>query len=91
VLEAILSLMPLDEFVDSPVWAMSPGPGEAAPMAAAYQEVCDKVAGKGIKITPLPRFDFYPRANKSYACVACLERRLYADLIIKKGIIRPGK
>ena len=91
VLEAILTLMPLDEFVDSPVLVMSPGPGEAAPVQAAYQAVCDKVAGRPIKISPLPRFDFYPRAAKSYACVATLERRLYGDLIIKKGVLKPGE
>ncbi len=91
VLEAILALMPLDEFVDSPAFVMSPGKGEKPPVLAAYQKVCDAGNGKKVKITALPRFDFYARAVQSYAMVATLERRLYGNIILKKGIIRPNE
>ena len=91
VLEAILTLMTLDEFVDAPVFVMSPGPGESAPVIAAYQKVCDAAIGKPVKIAPLPRFDFYAHAAQSYAHVATNERRLFGNIILKKGILRPGE
>jgi L-fucose mutarotase len=90
-LEAILTLMPLDDFVDAPAFVMSPGPGETPPVIAAYQKVCDTVVGKPVKIAALARFDFYTRAAQSYAHVATNERRLYGNIILKKGIVRPGE
>ena len=90
-LAAILTIFPLDEFVDSPAFLMSPGAGEAPPALAAFQTVLDAGNDKPVKVTAVPRFDFYDRAKLSYACVATAERRLYADIIIKKGILRPGE
>jgi L-fucose mutarotase len=90
-LEYILEIFPLDDFVDSPVFLMSPGPGEAPPLLGAVQPIVDKAHGKPVKVTPTPRFDFYKLAHQSYACVATAERRLYGDIVIKKGILRPGE
>ncbi len=90
-LAAILELFPLDDFVDSPVFLMSPGPGEVAPLLDVVQPIVDKAQGKKVKVTSTPRFDFYTLAHKSYACVATAERRLYGDIVIKKGILRPGE
>lgn len=90
-LAAILEIFPLDEFVDAPVFLMSPGPGKAPPLLAAVQKVVDKANGKKVKIAATPRFDFYDQARLSFACVATAERRLYGDVIIKKGILRPDE
>jgi L-fucose mutarotase len=40
-------------------------------------------------LTSLERFEFYKRANSGYAIVQTGERRLYGNLILKKGVIRP--
>ncbi|HEY1721498.1 MAG TPA: RbsD/FucU domain-containing protein [Magnetospirillaceae bacterium] len=90
-LSAILEIFPLDDFVDSPVFLMSPGPGKVPPLLGPVQKIVDKAHGKKVKIAPVPRFDFYDQARQAYACVATNERRLYGDIIIKKGILRPGE
>jgi len=90
-LAAILAVLPLDDFVDAPAFVMSPGPGEAPPVLAAFQKVADAGHGKPVKIAALPRFDFYERARQSYAMVATAERRLYGNIGIKKGILRPDE
>ena len=41
-------------------------------------------------LASLERFAFYARANACYAVVATGERRLYGNIILKKGIVRPG-
>jgi L-fucose mutarotase len=90
-LAAILEIFPLDDFVDSPVFLMSPGPDKAPPLLGPVQKIVDKAHGKKVKVTAVPRFDFYDQARESFACVATSERRLYGDIIIKKGILRPGE
>ena len=90
-LAAILEVFPLDAFVDSPVFLMSPGDDKPPPLLAAVQKVVDKGNGKKVKITATPRFDFYDRAREAFACVATAERRLYGCIIIKKGILRPNE
>jgi len=87
----ILDIFPLDDFVDSPAFLMPPGPGETAPLMGVVHPIVDKAHGKPVKIAATPRFDFYKQAHQSYACVATAERRLYGDIILKKGILRPGE
>lgn len=89
--DAILSLMPLDTFVDCAAFRMA-----VVDDAAAVPEVCREfeavVARRdpGHKVAALERFAFYDRANKAFAHVVTGERRLYGNLIMTKGIIRPG-
>jgi len=40
-------------------------------------------------VTSLERFAFYKRANAGYAMVQTGEQRLYGNIILKKGVIRP--
>jgi L-fucose mutarotase len=42
-----------------------------------------------VKLTSLERFAFYRRANAGYAIVQTGEQRLYGNIILKKGVIRP--
>jgi len=44
-----------------------------------------------VKLAALERFAFYERVRQSFAVVATGDRRLYANVILKKGIIRPEK
>ena len=90
VANAILSLMPLDTFVDNAAFVMQVvgKPKEAPPVYGLFQKVIDKHE-KGFKIAGIERFRFYERARTCFAIVATGERRLYGNLILTKGIIRP--
>ncbi len=90
VVDAILSLMPLDTFVDSPAATMRPGdPKDASAIFQQFQDSCDKAEGRKVSVEPVERFAFYERARRAYAVVATGERRLYGNIILTKGIIRP--
>jgi L-fucose mutarotase len=42
-----------------------------------------------MKLTYLERFAFYDRVHNAYALIQTGERRLYGNILLKKGIIRP--
>lgn len=89
VLDAILSLMPLDRYVESPVALMQVTPGDdVVPVIwDEYQKVINAREG-GASIVRMERFAFYERAKCCYAVVATGERALYANIIIKKGVVK---
>jgi L-fucose mutarotase len=91
-LDAILSVMPLDDFVPEACWVMAPvEKADTEPaIFAEFRAVVTKREGKRFKLAALERFEFYARAKQSFAIVATGERRLYGNIILKKGIIRPG-
>jgi L-fucose mutarotase len=90
VLEAILTLMPLDTFVDDPAIAMQVvgDPSKREPIVDEFEAIVKRHEPK-MGITTLERFAFYARANAGYAIVQTGERRLYGNLILKKGVIAP--
>jgi L-fucose mutarotase len=91
-LKAILSLMPLDTFVDAPAATMKPiDPKDASAIFAEFQHECDAAEGRAVRIDAIDRFAFYERARKAYAVVHSGERRLYGNIILKKGVIRPDQ
>lgn len=88
VLESILTLMPLDAYVDRPVSYMATPKEENQPeIWKTYQEILDNTGNDKIKIEELERFEFYERAKKAYAIIATSEMALYANVILKKGVI----
>jgi L-fucose mutarotase len=91
VIEAILSVLPLDSFVDHPVARMGITGDEATvlPIHKEVQAVVDKAVGKPCPLGIESRFDFYERANKAYAVIVTGERRFYGCFILKKGVIPP--
>jgi L-fucose mutarotase len=90
VLDAVLSLMPLDDFVDCAAFTMEPvdDPKATPEVCRRFGEVIAKRA-PGFKVGTIERFAFYDRANTAFVTVATGERRLYGNIILKKGIIRP--
>ena len=88
VLSAVLELMPLDIYVDSPVALMEVVPGDnyVPEIWDMYKQIIeDKEGAKGIE--NIERFSFYDRAKEAYAVVATGETSLYANIILKKGVI----
>ena len=88
MLDAILALFPLDQFVEAPVTLMDPAgaPEGDPPVWAEFKSIVEKHQ-PGTKCEAIGRFEFYDRARKAYAVLATGENALYACIIIKKGCI----
>jgi L-fucose mutarotase len=89
LLDAVLELFPLDTYVDAPVMLMEVVPGDPVKPTIweTYKSIVmehEPVAGK---IQFIERFEFYERAKKAYAVVATGEKALYANIILKKGVV----
>ena len=89
ILDAILGLFPLDTYVDAPVTLMQVVPGDNVDPVIwkDYEKVIRKHEGDK-KIENIGRFEFYDRAKKCYAVVATGESALYANIILKKGVVK---
>ncbi len=87
VLDAILKLFPLDTYVDAPVALMDNGDSEnRPPIWTEYKAIVEKNEGDK-EFELVERFDFYDRAKKAYAIVSTGETAIYANVIIKKGVV----
>lgn len=93
---AILSVMPLDTFVDAPAHRMEivGNPSELPEVQTEVQAEIDEAARRDAgrdawPMASLERFAFYERAKKAYAIVATGERRFYGCFVLKKGVIPP--
>ncbi|MCR5484194.1 MAG: L-fucose mutarotase [Clostridiales bacterium] len=87
LLDAVLALMPLDTYVESPVALMDNGDSDNRPeIWAEYEKTVKKHEGDR-KFELVERFDFYERAKKAYAVVATGETAIYANIILKKGVV----
>lgn len=87
VLDAILKLFPLDTYVDAPVALMDNGDSEnRPPIWAEYKKIVENSEGEK-KFELVERFAFYDRAKKAYAIVSTGETAIYANVIIKKGVV----
>jgi L-fucose mutarotase len=87
--EAILSLMPLDTFVDEPVMRMTMvhDPDGSVPVFGAMQAVIDRAEGKPIRMGALERFAFYEAAKRSFAIIRTSDPGPYGCFILRKGVI----
>ena len=89
--EAILSLLPLDDFVDRPAARMQVvGDAKSVPpVCREFQVLVDRAAGCSLPLGVIGRQKFYERVRRCYVVVATGEARLYGNLILTKGVIRP--
>jgi L-fucose mutarotase len=89
LLEAILTLFPLDIYVDRPAALMSVVPGDKTkPTIWEQYRAILKASGEQFSdFEFVERFAFYERAKKAYAVVATSEKALYANIILKKGVL----
>ncbi|KFC62093.1 L-fucose mutarotase [Devosia sp. LC5] len=90
VLDAVLTVMPLDDFVDQAAICMQVVGNEAKrePVMDAFEAII-KQHEPAMGLGSLERFAFYDRVKTGYAIVQTGESRLYGNIILKKGIIRP--
>ena len=86
LLKAILQFFPLDTYADINVIYMDTGNDEIPSIWNKYQEIL-KNSREIFNIGKLERFKFYKRATQSYCVVASGEQALYANIILKKGVV----
>lgn len=91
VLDAILQVFPLDNYVEHPVALMSVVKGDTAktPIWNTYKEIVAKHDSRGITcFEEIDRFEFYERTKeKSTVVIMTGETAVYANIILKKGVI----
>ena len=92
LLDAILKLFPLDSYVEKPAMLMGVVPGDKVetPIWDRYRSIIRDRTGLQDPIAELERFEFYERAKSAYAVVATGESALYANIILKKGVVTDG-
>jgi L-fucose mutarotase len=88
---AVLSLLPLDTFVDDFAGRMEivGDPATVPPVQAEVQAAIDAAEGRPRPMVGIERFDFYDRARQAYAVIQTGERRFYGCFIFRKGVIPP--
>ena len=93
LLDAITMLFPLDTFVDAPVALMEVVPGDTTvpKIWNTYEQIIANRAGMDTKIEFVERFAFYERAKQAYCIIATGEAALYANVILKKGVVVEGQ
>lgn len=91
--KAILSLMPLDSFIDDAAACMEVvgAPDEVPAVRKEVQAVIDEAEGKHWPLVPVERFAFYERAKNAYCVIQTGERRFYGCFTLTKGVIPPEK
>ncbi len=91
VIEAVLSVMPLDTFVEDFAGRMEivDAPDEIPPVQAEVQTVIDAAEGKPHAMISIERFQFYDLAKQAFAVIQTGERRFYGCFMLRKGVIPP--
>lgn len=86
LMEAILRLMPLDTY-QKPVYIMEKVPGDTVetPIWDTFRDITKSHTKEDLE--QIERFAFYERAKKCYAVVMTGETALYANVILKKGVV----
>lgn len=90
IMDAILQFMPLDPYVEHPTVFMAVLPDDPykPDIWPQYREIGLKYEKDGLREETINKFDFYDRAKKAYAVVTTSEMALYANVILKKGVVR---
>lgn len=90
ILTAIMQLFPLDSYVDRPIALMAVAEkdkGLNPEIWNEYNAIIKKYEPENCRIELVERFDFYDRAKKAYAIIATGETAIYANIILKKGVV----
>ena len=89
--EAVLSVLPLDTFVDDFAGRMEvvDAPDEVPPVQEEVQAAIDSSEGRHRALIGIERFAFYDLAREAYAVIQTGERRFYGCFMFRKGVIPP--
>jgi L-fucose mutarotase len=91
-IEAVLSVLPLDDFVPHPLERMEvdDDPAVVTPSQERVLEIASAAHGRPLTYGVIPRHDFYERARQAYAVVHTLESAPYGCFVLQKGVIFPS-
>ena len=89
--EAVLSVLPLDTFVDDFAGRMEivDDPEEVPPVQSEVQAAINAAEGRERPMVGIERFAFYDLAREAYAVIQTGERRFYGCFMFRKGVIPP--
>ena len=91
LLDAILQLLPLDTYVEKPVALMAVVAGDdvpTPPIWKEYEAILQKHEPENCAMEEMERFAFYDRAKKAYAIIARGATAVYANVLLKKGVVK---
>ena len=86
VLQAVLSVLPLDTFDAHCAWSMQVV-GDASAVPAPVVQFRDLLAAQGHELASLERFAFYAQAQRARAIVQTGDQRKYANVLLRKGVL----
>jgi L-fucose mutarotase len=91
--KAVLSVMPLDSFVEHPALRMEivGSPDDVPPVQAEVQAEINAAEGRSLPMGSIERFAFYERARNAYCVIQTGERRFYGCFVFSKGVIPPDE
>tara|TARA_B100000686_G_C16470328_1_gene801774 strand:- start:2 stop:448 length:447 start_codon:yes stop_codon:yes gene_type:complete len=89
--KAILSVFPLDSFIEYPVKRMEidNNPNEINEIQQDFIDVVKSVSGDRWKIGSIERFKFYEKTKNAFCVVSTTDARAYGCFILTKGVIKP--
>lgn len=90
VLNAVLSVIPLDTYSDENFVLMQLLPDDVGKVDPVIWKEYEKIASShdgNLHMCNMERFSFYERAKKAYCVIATGEKAIYANIILKKGVI----
>ena len=90
LLEAILQFLPLAQYVEKPVALMKVVDGDPCKPTIwdSYKQKLNESGNDPAKIEMVERFAFYERAHHAYAIIATGESAIYANVLLKKGVVQ---
>lgn len=89
ILDAVLQVLPLDTYSEKPVGLMEVVKGDnvETPIWDKYNRLLQKYEPTHHEIEYIERFAFYERAKGAYLIIATSEQALYANILLKKGVV----
>ncbi len=91
ILDAVLALIPLDSYSEKPVALMEVVKGDTVPTPEIWKEydrILNKHENGNCAVEYTERFAFYERAKNAYAIIATGEEAVYANILLKKGVVK---
>lgn len=90
ILDMILQFFPLDSYVENPVTLMAVLPNDPykPEIWEEYRAIGKRHEADGLREKPIDKYTFYEQGQKCFACIATSEKALYANVILKKGVVK---